>query len=206
MKSKEFWDIATAVRYLDHCVIRIGGKPIFISHVTEAAAGDNDWKLDVQLLEDPDVGRIIYLPNDEVDMNPFDLGMVNYPSFDFHQAFIATRCPQRMWKVGLARNNLQTMGLPNNNMAVPINNTDLCISPCLHKTIMGEYPSYDEAKKMLTKARSSVAFSRRFALSGDGKIYHAVAPRAVGTHDGPPRLDKEYMYLEEVFVEDLIHG
>jgi hypothetical protein len=206
MKDKQFYDIDMAQRYLSESVITLAGEPALIIDVEGRGVKDG-WKVHTRLLSDPDCGRVIYLPNDDIDMNPVELGMSNYRSFDHYQAFIIQRAPVRAWKVGLARNNMRTLSLRRGGQA-PVNGRDLLLSSSLRDTVLGQYPTYEEAKALLSDETSSCAFSRRFAVSGDGNLYHTMATDAVGIHEGggEPVLSNDYLYLHEVLEEDLKHG
>ncbi len=77
-------------------------------------------------------------------------------------------------------------------------------SEYLRNCIRGVYPSYIKALKIITEGdRPSMAFSRKFAISGGGLMFKSI-PETVGVCERKgPVLFKHFEFLKEVLKEDL---
>jgi hypothetical protein len=81
----------------------------------------------------------------------------------------------------------------------------LLMSGALRSTIIRNFPSVEDALKQLDgKNVSGVAFSHRFWVDQDRKLYYRNIPDPTGSveHDVPV-LDNNYRYLEEALEEDM---
>lgn len=206
MKIKEFFDHNHIANYMGGSVVMYGKRPIFISEI-ERAREDKRYRVIYRSLANPNRNAATWYPDKYFDLNPVPLGYVNIPINRTDTVVYAYRIPLRMWKVGLTRRNLRTRSpakLPRMDDYLP---PDVLIpSKELGRTIVGDYPDFDEALARTKKEKAlACAFSRRFACTSSDLLYKWYE-EPVGTiaRDGP-QLKDEYFYLREALQEDL-HG
>jgi len=116
---------------------------------------------------------------DSLNLEPVSLGYVNVED----RAIFVVRKPMRQdWRQGLRRENYTFLG----DMG-----WDELPEKELRNTILGKYPSLEEAKAITIKNnKASVAFSRNFALGGNNLYYKT---RVVGTN---MMLSPKFSYLQ----------
>lgn len=203
--DKDFHDQDTADRYLKGCIVRLKGEPIYIDTV-DRSLGKKDWLLKGRALNDADTERMFFLPNKDINYKPVDLGFCNYPSPGKNTVFTVLREAMRVWKMGLSQQTMKVTSPA--GCKVPMNAEDTLTSEALYDTMMGRFPTYDEALLMLYTEECIVAFSRRFAIDGNGLIhYYLTHGEEVGTYTGRlVSLCPKYRYLNEIMMEDMNHG
>jgi hypothetical protein len=175
--------------YLTGSVIRIRGVPILIRD-----AEDMKPNKSFKILYSPlGSGKILleHYPSKCIDLSPVPLGFMNLPG---KYSMTVLRLPKRMWKVGLNRNNI--------SMINPITKKWADATYYLHtielaKTILGDFPSLEEAIRLVGKGDyTSCAFSRDFAVGYDGIIIHKHCGH-VGNFGKKEPLKRNYQYLKE---------
>jgi len=137
-------------------------QPVYVRDV------DEDGLLDLEAFCSRK--RMVVSPTDSgIDFTPIPLGMCNAES----QAIFLSRIPKRQFKQGLCKQNLLAWtldGAPGHNDVDYIMNRG---TTSLSDTIRGQYPSIDEAVKMVTEGgKDSVAFNRYFAITADGEVFY----------------------------------
>jgi hypothetical protein len=194
-------DYAYAATRLDGTVASLNnGTPIFIQKVR------NNGAVEYNLLTEIDnpVDRFHQVILDGVCTSPVLLG---YANTDYGAVYV-TRMPVRRYKQGLRRgeNMLCLNGDPRQVTWAQI---DLCIK--------GEYPSFKEAKNILSntagyvspfkglanKKKDSVAWHRHWALKSDGCFEYRGEFLAGKLIQGVPELYSKYLYLKEKLEESL---
>ncbi len=201
MKEKTFFDEQHARTYLVGSIIRLGSEPIIINDVQYTEIKDERLRLVYYHLGD-NQSAITFLPNKQIDMEPVPLGMMNGEE----NTWYIQRHPARGWKIGLCRDNISYHNINQNyqstRRSIPTNSA--FNSNYLRECILGVYPSYIRALKIITEGdRPSVAFSRKFAINGGGLMFKAI-PETVGVCERKgPVLFKHFEFLKEVLEEDM---
>jgi len=130
----------------------------------------------------------------ELDITPVKLGFVNYQG----TATYLTRVPMRRdYRQGTRYSNFTNLG--------GVSSNDIPYSK-IAKTILGDFPSIDEAKRDIRRSDSihTVAVHRRWCIDGeDNLIYKTLGIVGVIT-EGRPALNDDHRYLQEVMHEDLV--
>lgn len=203
MKTKKFFDLDHAKRYLLHTLIQVGGQPVYVMNLTQPRG---DELIIHYSLANNAAGRIktIKSDHDSVDMNPVPLGMTRYFNGVSWSTFYVSRYPARRWKVGLSHENISIMdptgldGLDRNY------SKELLPSVTLAETIMGKFLSLDEAKAQLRKSKGCLPISRRFCFNSKGNLFYKMLGVAVGeVKTNSVELFEEFAYLKEVMQEDI---
>lgn len=202
MKDKDFWNREQAQSYLGGSVVRYKSDPIYIYEVTHTRAG----KYTAHFLPLGITDReFIHADVSELDLNPVPLGLVNFREYGRNFCVSTYRKPLRQWKIGLSRNNMiiRPGQFDKNDFR-----DSLLQGKDLRKTILNEFPSYEEAlHKVVDEGEEGMAFSRRFAVKKKTKhsyLFHNLHENSVGKIiDRDIRLDDKYQYLSESLEEDL---
>lgn len=146
-----------------------------------------------------------YISSKHFDIAPFKLGYVNRPSGS--GVFYCTRLPNRIQKQGLCGENFSAR----DNYGAPINFNTFLSCKQMIDMVHGNYPSFDEALRLLAEKVNSVAFHRDFALVKDEVIpnllflYHK--GNKVGMYarnSGEVSLGNKYACLKESLQEQRI--
>ncbi len=183
---KDFYDLHHARSRLVHSIIVIGKEPVFIEDV-EDENRKGQWKLYYTPLPGGD-RRIIYFPHKTINLTPVPLGFVNVPKHKI--CCRAYRLPQRGWKIGLDQSNIIFRSVIKGGH-IP----KLLRSNALKNTIKNIYPSYIEARELVTEPEQSQAFSRNFAIHGS-KLIHRFND-TVGEAKEKPELNSDHQFLKE---------
>lgn len=161
---------------LSGTMVKIDGAPAFIEYV-----GDDRSLLYRRIGESG--GRITYLGDPSIDITPVSLGYVNYP----HGATYLTRVPKRRWKQGIDREGISVTGSDfREGKWLESSEVACCIE--------GEYPTKAVALALAIKKKSTVAFSRKFAVDYNGGLFYR--GKRVGSCDF--KLDEVYSFLESM--------
>lgn len=205
MKNKPFYDVEHANRYLSASVIRVKDAPVMVQGVRGEGLRRAVILYNALHLADDEV-KEVPLTSPTVDMDPVPLGFVTYSRFgNPSRMCVVSRNPVRDWKVGLARGNIRIEGHPTYGGETP-ERADMMRSRALADTIMGVFPSMRQAIKQVQAGGAvGVAFSRRFGLGGNSRLYYYALPAAVGRiyDNNTVVLDKDYEYLSQVLQEDM---
>lgn len=199
MKHKNFYDLRQAEMYLCQSIIMIDDRPALVRSV--------EWGNYLLLFykHHNTRTRVIRADSERVDFNPIPLGMTNVKVQDDPTAWSCVylyRVPSRHFKIGLTVRNCQIKHLAGiqNYYLGP---RHFFFTQALENTVLGRYHGYRTVYDRLQrlKTRSSMAFSRRFAIVKEREQCHLVYPFAdepVGqcTEDGPV-LFNEYQYLQQ---------
>lgn len=165
-------------------IVSHNGLPVYVMSV------DNDGLCrlyNTEVYGERDYG---YVPLDELDLTPINLGYVNADLYGFGEkrAYFIQRTPKRRdWRQGLRETSLIIDGEGSRAGVAKL-------LSCLTQTMKGDYPSIDDACSMLDKGSPIVAFSRKFAISSDGALMYK--RHKVGTLN---KLTKEVLLLDNFF-------
>ena len=205
MKNKKFFNLDQVNRYLNDCVIRFEGEPIYISGVDTGRHGKNFQLFYYKLGDDSREQKTILSDNSGIDMNPVPLGLLSLKSSpkDRYSTSMLERIPYRQYKIGLTRGNFKQRYVhPDYSMKYGASTSGLLLSKELRDTILGNYPSYTEAYKASKDNGTVVAFSRRFSIVND-KLYFKGRQVPVGEANSKlPKLSDEAFFLKEILEED----
>jgi hypothetical protein len=199
----DFADERHAAGYLTGSVVRTkDGTPIQVREIFSASG--NLWVVAGFLVPCQNVKNVAL---DDLDLSPVPIGMCNIEyKGHLRDAVYLARQPERRWKVGLTQNSTRIHpirpGVDNVMQYIPI--TSWWWGGSLHRTILGEFPSWETAREMMkNNIRRSIAVSRNFALTGDGKLMYRTNPAPVGEWTGyEPVLEPGYELLYETLMED----
>lgn len=133
-------------------LIRVGDEPCIVLGV----GGNIHLSLDVVMIKDEE-HRVVNL--DDANLEPVPLGNVN-GEFGFGYA---SRIPHRRWKQGLRKEAIFLEHSPWRFEGVKLR------SKSLRDTILGIYPSFDEAINKLGGDVRGYAFSRSFGVGFNDK-------------------------------------
>lgn len=202
MKNKNFFDLDHAHRYLTDSIIRYDGEPIYVENLTRDRG---EIICFFRRLRNWQAIRENKLASNKFDMTPIPLGLVNFEEFGLAATTIkVSRVPRRGWKIGLNGNNVNFEAL-HDDAAVPRYRT-LMHSTFLRDTVVNNFPSFNRVKsKVMGKFPDCMAFSRRFALDGHGRLFHMFEDKHVGSlnANGQPILSEKHEFLIQTLTEDL---
>lgn len=202
MRTKEFYDLDHAQRYITQSVIRIKGKP---AYVATAAPADNGFILgyyDMPMNGTRDTVNYTIHKRDEVDMNPFPLGMLAVSKKDkIKGSYYLSRIPVRAWKIGLTESNLRFDAVCEKRMP-EMDPRTLLYSHSFVDTVAGKYPELDEALKLSFDRKLPIAFSRRFAVNCEKLLYKTFQVPVGEIRDRHPHLFDNFKHLTQVLDED----
>jgi len=137
---------------LGETIVRYKGEPVYVANTS--GNGTGPFSLEVAPLTNTE--KRITVKMEEVDLTPVPLGYINNWPFVCY----LMRVPQRKYQQGLRIGELRTP-TPGYRSNVTRN------LPALYNTIMGIYPSFDEAYT-LAHTHNACAFHRAFALKDTG--------------------------------------
>lgn len=145
-------DFEYANAKLSDSIVQLDGEPVYVDNVSR------EGHCNVRKLGDQNY-FLVGLNN--LDLTPVPLGNINHSS---GQADYLARLPVRNWKQGLRMSNLYAIQDPRTARNLRID------SPSFINCILGNYPSLAKCIELLINdERSSVAFSRQFALTSFSK-------------------------------------
>lgn len=179
---------------LSRTIIRLGEEPILVNKFAE------DGTLTYQYLKDGENRREKLKDIKEpFNLEPVPLGYCNYKG---SLAFYISRLPVRRSKQGTCDENTYVEGGAARLSLIEFSD--------VRNMILGRYPKFEEVLKRLTKRKdepSTVAFSRRFALSAwDGKrLALMYKNRVVGSvsYEGEIELADANTYLSELLEKSI---
>lgn len=208
MKTREFYNSAHASSYLSNSIIRVADEPVV---VVDAVGTRGKYNIIYHRLVDLGSGegaKSIAYNDPDVDMSPVPLGFswTDNPvisGYNMNYTVHIHRNPVRAWKVGLYNRNaevVKVLGQGSERLKsywIP--------SKMLRDTIVGIYPTIDEALSLVEMKQGVVPFSRRFAVYGNSLIYKTFMEPVgyVNERNSEPQLGERYQFLKEVLEEDL---
>lgn len=204
MKHRTFYNKEHAQRYLIHSIIMLGDMPVRVVGVTSGKAQKN-FNLEWESLDKKESGWV-FSDYEDINMQPVPLGMQAHEE-DSKQAvpYYISRTPARAWKIGLSEDNIKQSYIVNDasKYGKGIRFGDMLYSPSLANTIMGKYPTLSEAVDLATKVNGIKAFSRQFAVSGEGDLYFKTYGVPVGKLDKnkKPVLNEQAFFLKELLEQ-----
>lgn len=180
---------AYAATRLAETVIRLKGVPVLVT--TCEQNGKNILVHYTHIMEDaPPSANVI----EDFDLDPVPLGYVNFGG----KASYISRMPMRKdWRQGMRMSNIvDTSGYNPTRMPLRV----IC------QTIVGDFPSFDRAIAGVTRksrAASSVAFHRDFAVTADGKLEYKGIVKAgeVNLEDASVSIPQNMNWIREAFAE-----
>lgn len=165
-------------------IVSYKSEPVYVTGVKRSR--DNGIIVDYLYLKD--TAKPFKVNIDELDMRPVRLGYIN---FDKRDCAWFCRIPKRAWKQGLTNDHVS------NSVGVNINLTDNLIP--LRNTVLGNYPTLEQASRLKFKT----AFSRDFAIRKDEIFYKDFD--CVGYYrEGKASLKDRFLYLREYLEEVLV--
>ncbi len=206
MRQKIFFDEHQARSYLQSSVIRLHKFPIYVLGVQEvddrhADTNNKRFRIVYTNLGDAE-DKILFLPNQKINMNPVPLGMMKTDDATYY----VQRRPNRNWKIGLCSENIRfhlVEGRETNErkyarMPVHVNSEEL------RDCILGKYSSYGKALNDIIKGdRTSIPFSRNFAIERGSLVYKSIDDTVGVCEKTGPLLFDNYQYLNEILEEDM---
>jgi hypothetical protein len=204
---KKWYNIDQITRYLVSSVVRYDGYPVYVTSIDFAY--DEAYKISFTDLLTGE-GDVKVSTSPRWNFDPVPLGFVNMSNFGQQDyALTAMRKPLRAWKTGVSTKTLVvesvSYDIPHPRMA-----KGYLTSRALARCVIGDYPSYEKATAKLAPRRgnetvSMIAFSRRFAVDTNSKLYHHLHFGPVGTWKDDIDLDENYKFLHETLAEDMRH-
>lgn len=162
-------------------VVRHEGEPFFVESVTEGMVVIGAYLLDLS-----DITEVGFR---ELNLKPVSLGMCNTPE---GVAYLSRLPMRRDWKQGLRKGNFVSMFGPHAELIGPLS---------LRDTIIGNYPTFQEAKENDLKG-TPTAWCPSWAIKEGHLIYKSIG--VVGKlHKDQLILDKDFQYLQESLQESL---
>lgn len=196
LSSEFFFDVDHANTYLADSVVRLKGEPVWVANVNRKR-GSKKYIAEVYLagneMRDPSVCDL-----DDLDLSPLPLGMCNTGG-RYKGSVYMCRLNVRRWKVGLCSQNLNTFEIG----IVRLEGPGILHTKGFRDTVVGEYPTYDEAYRTFKEDRNVTAraFSRSFSLMREG-LEGTVVVNNVGKVIGKAdedgiRLSEQFHYLSQ---------
>jgi hypothetical protein len=178
-------------------VIRYNGKPVYVIDVgdkKDPETFDTYIYLNITFPIDGVVDQVL-IDDPLLDFSPVPVGYVNYNG---GSAYVH-RVPIRKWKQGLHRDNLNVEWDTYNGLG---EDADILVTSSLARSILNEYPAFDEAiERVRSKRDKSCAFNRKFSLvrSDIGLLWLYYKGEQVGWIEGEQTfvLGNEHRYLQE---------
>lgn len=207
MKNYSFYDLPHAQNYLVGSVVRdSSGMPVYIVDVSNRGRGISATVLYFDQREH------VNIPVTKLNLKPVPLGMCNWNDLaaggkKFVDAAMLYRLPSRQWKVGITTRTMKIVPVRSgegDSIWLRLEKIQVLQSMALRSTILGEFPSLEEAlDRIKGTTYRSVAFSRRFAVKSKGILNYKNEPQPVGQIiRGSPELFKSYEFLKEQLQED----
>lgn len=207
-KTRDFFDLNHAGRYLANSVIRYNRMPIKVIGCAPSGKAHVYKLVYEELLEAPrnaewgDDGRKSCLHNsDKIDMTPVPLGFLSTKNADEGDSLFLARTPARVWHVGLHRDNTAIYH-PCFNYPVWARGGDVVHAPSFFRMIMNKYLEPEEALLLSQKHDKTRAFSRRFAIFDDKLMYKTRGHPVGEIKNKKPELYNEFGFLKEALAED----
>lgn len=169
---------------LRHTVVMLRGEPVFIRDIV---SGDEVFFSYLKEMEETYECSLSDL--DVFGQNK--LGYVNYGDSAYH----LVRKPVRNdWRQGIRMANLTFTGEEGfgNLPWLPLRNT-----------ILGSYPNFEEAVKVVERGHFKCAFSRNFAVGMHHTLFYKERP--VGSYDKIVTLREQFKYLTE-YLHEVLEG
>jgi hypothetical protein len=208
MKTKDFYNLEDAQRYLGHCVFRLNNEPIYVVSTTKSKNKKSQNKYVVKYIPlqgDKKLQKTINTGHKHFNLHPVPLGFLSTDANSKMASIYLARSPQRAQHLGICTDNLTHFLLKDFQYpkSLPKYTPSFWYSKELGRTIKGEYISLHEAIALSRAQGTLFPFSRRFAVLND-KLYYKWFNEPVGTieHD-QPRLKEESGVLAEQLAEDL---
>jgi len=177
--------------FINNSIIRWEGKPIYVENV------GNKKELYFRYVEGEGFKTsCVDLGDKNLDFTPVPLGMCNFDG----SAYFLSRKTNRQWCQGLNGDNLTSFEVSSRVYSNPL--TLLKEMQSVSKTIVGEYPSIEEATHWLDNGDKSVAFSRLFAIDKEFSLFYKKDKVGVLDKNLSPIFFKSKYHLEEVFYAD----
>lgn len=208
MRTKDFFDVGQASQNLRASIIRIADKPVYVMDVVASEPRKINSPLLIQYSPLANINEdveTIPLKDIKVDMNPVKLGFCNYLHDEGYASYYVSRYPTRKWKIGLSRENISVM-MPGGYEADKYVIGKLFPTKLLAATINNRYPSVKEIIKGFNRYSGTRAFSRRFTITSELRVYYKTTEQSVGIvkqDKGTISLFDDFFYLKEVLKEDL---
>jgi hypothetical protein len=185
-----FWDkkmysdnIEYARGRLKDTIVMYQGEPIWVELI------DRDATVHFMYLEDRSGG---FCHLDELDMvGQNKLGYINFGPSACH---IVRKPLRHDWRQGLRLGNIAFSG-PQGFYELPLAE--------LRHTILGRYPTFQQAAEEVSRGVEKRAFSRNFAVQAGGVLLYK--ERQVGRFDKLVELSEQFKYLTES-LNDIVGG
>lgn len=203
MKNKKFFDTNHAHLYLVGSIIRVNGLPVYVRDITYSRA------LRKQILvyapvENYDENKVnkVGLNSSRVDMNPIELGFINFQEFGKPKIAVSIyRIPSRQWRIGLTTDNMTIVPSRFN-----VYETKKKVIHSIHfkKSVCGQFPKVEEIIEMIkSKEATSQAFSRDFAIEKNKLKFIQLFPPVGKLFRGELMLFDDYLYLSQLLEKAL---
>jgi hypothetical protein len=210
MKTRDFDSLKRASAYLTGSVIRLGKTPIYIQQVTEGKNKKTSYVLKYNEVGSKEV-HTVNLGHPKINMNPVKLGWLSCrPGSVYYSGYLSRR-PNRTWHVGLCMNNTQIAQTYDNGYMLPCSNYKspgfFMFSKELRDTILGKYPSFEEAKSYASKEKGRFwPFSREWAIY-DEKVFYKYISHSVGKlENGNVVLNEPASTVLMEVLNEALHG
>lgn len=177
-KNVSYRDLRQA--YL-HTVCMWGEVPVLV----QAISGDREFQI-----KDLKTNRSTIVPFDHTKLkSPLNrLGMVNRNGL----AFYLIRSTARIFQMGINSNNVITEEIPGVHYARAGLNRTIMTETAVSEvadTLLGNYPSFEEAMETVKTFGGIVAFDRQFAIDEERRIFYknkhvGGVPRGIKSVDG----------------------
>lgn len=198
MSLIDFFDQRHAASRLESSVVMYKKKPIYILSVE----GANRGKYRINYMEVGDSNsriKYVFYPNEGFDFTPVTLGYIQLPKSGVLPAY---RVPSRQWKLGLHADNLHTQPAVALSSSRVSHNT-LLKSVSLKKCIENQFCSFSDAMKRVSKHAYGTAFSRDYAITSKGLLYHRLCGEVGQCEMDKPSLNEDFSFLKETLEEAL---
>lgn len=205
---RRFYDYNGVVQRINNSVIRYDNKPIYVMSVSQSSGHLCD--LDIKYLLTGKNGTCSS-ESKKLDTSSPPVGYVNFPKRC--DTLFLERVPRRRWKAGLHQENVVITTVTGAQGSC---DTSTLRSASTGKCILNDYPSFKEARDLLTKATKSdeyshaaigthtfgQAFTRQLALVTTNKrkdnfeLHHQGEPIATLKGDNF-ELFEDFFYMKE---------
>jgi hypothetical protein len=210
MKNRDFDSLKRATAYLVGTVIRLGKTPIYIQQVTEGRNKKTSYVLKYNEVGAKEV-HTVNLGHPKINMNPVKLGWLSCRPGSIYNSAYLSRKPNRTWHVGFCLNNMQIGQAYDNGYLIACSNYKtsafLMWSKELRDTILGKYPSFEEAKTYAAKEKERFwPFSREWAIFGE-KVFYKYITHPVGKlENGTVVLNEPASTVLMEVLNEALHG
>jgi hypothetical protein len=201
MKQKKFYDIGQAQNYLTGSIIKINNEPVYILDVSSRMILSF---VDIENYGRSDKSQSIKITDSNVDMGPIHLGLINLsnPFNVNNNIYISYRLPIRQSRIGLITNNIMIL---DEHRKIITEKGRIIFSKGMKNTMKNIYPSFTKAiEKINNNEIKNIAFSKRFYISKDRKLYYIFIDTPVGEiKENKIKLKTPFLYLTEMLEEDI---